>query len=251
MIKAAIEYVRELSDDASRPLFEVVAGRPFKVHPDGSTEPLLEPSAPPMVVHSLEGLVDYAGIGLDEVGLEGGEFPNGLVVQIFGPRDVRLVSHIFGPHRQRDAYARATPADGDRFAFGKYMDPETFVVALSSQFEAAGDRADVLATVGNLRDEAVRSLSDDGVTQRASVRTGLAKIEEVEIKNPVALQPFRTFADVEQPSGLFVLRMRGGGEGKPPSIALFEVDDGKWRQEAISRIRAYFVEHLESIPVIG
>jgi len=247
MIKEAIQYVRELADDASRPLFVLVGERPFKVHPSGSTEPLLEASAPVLAVHSLEGLADYAGLGTEQ----GDEFPHGLVVQVVDPREVRLVSFAFGPHRQRDIYAKAKPADGDRFAFGGYMDPETFVVALSSQFEDSDDRSDVLATVGNLRDEAVRMLADDGVTQRATVRQGLAKVAEVEIKNPVKLRPYRTFADVEQPAGLFVLRMKGGGEGRMPSIALFEVDDGKWRQESISRIRAYFAEHLEAVPVIG
>lgn len=247
MIVDAMKHLRELADEARRPLFKLIDDRLYKVTPDGRTEPLREPGASGLAVHSLEGLADYAGHGTEE----GDEFPNGLVVQIVDPRDVRLVSYTFGAHRQRDTYATARPADGDRFSFGRYMDPETFVVSLSSLFEDAGDRDQILATVGNLRDEAVRMLADDGVTQRATVRSGLAKVEEVEIENPVSLAPYRTFADVEQPMGLFVLRMRGGGQGPPPQIALFEVDDGKWRQESIARIRAYFAEHLESVPVIG
>ena len=56
----------------------------------------------------------------------------------------------------------------------------------------------------------------------------------VPVPNPVALVPFRTFIEVEQPESKFVFRVKDG-----PQMGLFEADGGEWRLAAMLRIKEY------------
>jgi len=67
----------------------------------------------------------------------------------------------------------------------------------------------------------------------------------------VVLRPYRTFLEIEQPASAFVFRLRRGREGELPTCALFEADGGRWKLEAIERIRDYLKEQLSEIAVIA
>jgi len=41
------------------------------------------------------------------------------------------------------------------------------------------------------------------------------------MKMPVVLAPFRTFLELKQPAGTFLIRLTGGGEDELPEVALF------------------------------
>lgn len=250
MIKSALEFITSLA----RPLIVTAEGRSYTADRlTLLTEPALA-EARTLHVNSLRGLVDYALAQHDEhhQATDGDEWSHGIAAaHVVDPRRVELISWHFGKERQRETYAIATPPDGDKFPFGKFLPPADFLIRCLALFQQSGDMPAVLEVVGNLRDDAVRTLADDGVTQIATVRQGVNRASSVEIRNPVTLQPFRTFADVEQPMGRFVLRLAGGGDSGPPTVALFEVDDSQWRREAIDNVRAYLVEHLPEVPVIA
>jgi hypothetical protein len=116
-------------------------------------------------------------------------------------------------------------------------------------FSPEGDRAKVLSIVGNIKEESVKNTGDDGVTQTVTARAGIARVENVEVPNPVMLYPYRTFREVAQPGSLFVLRLRTGQVA--PTCALFEADGGRWRLEAIDRIAAYLREKLPESTIIA
>lgn len=61
----------------------------------------------------------------------------------------------------------------------------------------------------------------------------------VRIKPRVALRPFRTFLEVEQPESEFLLRLDDDG-----NVGLFEADGGMWQQTAKASIAAYFEDKL-------
>ena len=94
--------------------------------------------------------------------------------------------------------------------------------------------------VGNLTEDAVRTMTDDGVSQVTAVRTGVATVADVKVPNPVSLRPFRTFIEVDQPESRFIFRMREGGR-----CAIFEADGGAWKLEAKKNIYNYLAEQLE------
>ena len=72
---------------------------------------------------------------------------------------------------------------------------------------------------------------------------GASLAENVTIKPIVKLRPYRTFQEVEQPEGLFLIRIRERG------IAFIEADGGMWKLTARNTIKAYLEAELKDCPV--
>jgi hypothetical protein len=51
----------------------------------------------------------------------------------------------------------------------------------------------MLKVVGNIQEDNVKSVSDDGTSQAVVARIGVASVGNVEVPNPVTLAPYRTF----------------------------------------------------------
>lgn len=201
-------------------------------------------------LNTLTGLIDYVQNGADAVTKD----PNGLMVHVVSERQVNVVSGLFGRFDQRRVYATAT-ADAvlskSDFVYGNFYDCESFNIKLQSLFEDFEGRAAVLRIVGNIKEESVRQTGDDGVTQSVTAKSGLVRVEEVAVPNPVHLAPFRTFREVTQPLSPFVLRMKQGHSGGLPTVALFEADGGKWKLDAIKFIHEFLLEKIEAVPIIA
>lgn len=97
-----------------------------------------------------------------------------------------------------------------QFTFERFHDAENFNISLQSAFVKNDDRDVTLKVVGNIREEAVNQIGDDGVSQSVVAQTGVATRANVVVPNPVMLQPYRTFVEVEQPVSPFVFRMQMG-----------------------------------------
>jgi hypothetical protein len=78
------------------------------------------------------------------------------------------------------------------------------------------------------------------------VKSGIASVAEMPLPNPIALQPFRTFIEIEQPESIFVVRAHKG-----PEFSLFLADGGLWKLKAIQSIKEYFRNNNVSLPVVG
>ena len=218
---------------------------------DYSTTPLHDPRKPepePATVelHTLQSLVDFIEADRDGAYTE----TRGRFVHVESPTEVRLCTDIFGVKNQRVELAHAT-AIVPSLNLGSWQDPETFNIMLQSHFEETSGRKTALQLVGNLQTEAVQTVADDGVSQQATVRKGIVKVATVEVPNPITLRPYRTFSEVVSPESPFILRLRGGGEGRLPTCALFEADGGQWRLKAIEAIKAWLVAELTDTPVCG
>jgi hypothetical protein len=213
-------------------------------------DPPREPVPATIKLNTLTGLIDYVMKGPDAIT----EDDNGIMVHVVNERQVDVVSGIFGRAEQRRSYASAS-ADAvlskSDFRFGEFYDCESFVIKLLSLFEDFDGRAAVLKIVGNIKEENVRQTGDDGVTQTVTARSGIARVEEVSVPNPVYLAPFRTFREVTQPLSPFVLRMKQGREAGLPTVALFEADGGKWKLDAIQFVREYLAQKIEIVPIIA
>ena len=70
-------------------------------------------------------------------------------------------------------------------------------------------------------------------------RQGVSLKTMVAVKPRVALRPYRTFLEVDQPESEFLLRLDDNG-----NVGLFEADGGMWEQTAKASILSYFEEHL-------
>lgn len=189
-------------------------------------------------MNTLSSLVDYAKAFADEMSDQ-------MLVQVVSPTEVKLISCL-DADRKRECLVNVS-AMIPEFAYGRYMDHESFIIALQSKFIDNDDRALLLRFAGTVKDESVAQYGDDGVTQTATVKTGITSVEKAIVPNPVILRPYRTFVEVEQPDSAFVFRMRQS-EGRGVECAIFEADGGAWKNEAMRNIKSYLALSLEGLP---
>lgn len=183
-------------------------------------------------LHTLSGVVDYIQNNAER-------------------RDAKLILHIINEERVElinslDQYDnRETLVQADAIVpsipFDDFITAERLIIILQARFVNTPDREILMKVLGNLKEENVMNASDDGVSQAVTVKTGVASAGDVRVPNPVELQPYRTFAEVEQPTSKFIFRMHDGMQG-----ALIESDGGYWRNDAIQRIKEYFEKELQS-----
>lgn len=229
MIKKALEYL-------------VGLGTPGLAHTEDGwwTDRDLErvsfnPKARAVELSTLTGLVEYIKSGVDII-------PTGkMVVHVVSPLEVRLFSGL-DDERLRETLA-VVKGNVPDFKYGTYMGHEEFLIALQSKFLPGADRDLLLKFAGTVENESVTSYGDDGVSQKAVIRKGVAGKEEALVPNPVSLTPFRTFVEAEQPESAFVFRMRDDGAGGV-KCAVFEADGGAWKNRAMDSVKGYLQGQL-------
>jgi len=160
-----------------------------------------------------------------------------------GSNRVDLIGPLLEVMNQRFTYASAIHSPLQH-RFGQFLSLEDFIIYIQSSFIHDDETARMMKIVGNLTDEAIKNNKDDGVTQQVTMRTSVARVENVDVKNPFVLRPFRTFHEIEQPKSQFVLRMRQS------QAAIFIADYNNWQIEAIQSIKEWF-EPRTTMTLIG
>lgn len=189
-------------------------------------------------MNTLTSLVDYLKAGVDSMA-------DKMLVQVVSPMKVRVLS-MLDADRKREELVDVEAMIPD-FEYGRYMGNERFIIALQSKFIANDDRALLLQFAGTVKDESIAQYGDDGVTQKATIKTGITSVGDAVVPNPVKLRPFRTFIEVEQPESAFVFRMRQA-EGHGVECAIFEADGGAWKNAAMKSIKEYLQYELAELP---
>lgn len=179
---------------------------------------------------TLSGLIDYIKAGVDDMA-------DSMIVHVVSPTEVRLISQL-DYDRKRECLVKVK-AEIPEFSYGKFMDTESFVIGIRSKFIQNDGAESILRFAGTVESGTVAKYSDDGVSQTATVRKGIAGKETELVPNPVKLRPYRTFTEVQQPESEFVFRMKDFND--TVTCAIFEADGGAWRREAMKNIK----NHLE------
>ncbi len=241
MDSSAISTIASLAEKAAGQTVEIDG---VTYSPVTLTDPRKpEPEATPLVCSRLSSLVKYIEeiADVDGESIAGVHVKNAHLVEVFG--------RSYGRFKQRDCLARAQMPqrmNATEFGFEEWLDLDSMIIALQALFENAWDRAKVLKLLGTVKDEAVRTQSDDGVTQTVTARSGIAVVEEATVPNPVTLAPRRTFDEIAQPESPFILRMKKGLQ-----VALFEADGGRWESEAVASIASHLLPQIsDSIPIL-
>ena len=189
-------------------------------------------------MNTLTSLVDYLKAGVDSMA-------DKMLVQVVSPMKVRVLS-MLDADRKREELVDVEAMIPD-FEYGRYMGNERFIIALQSKFIANDDRALLLQFAGTVKDESIAQYGDDGVTQKATIKTGITSVGDAVVPNPAKLRPFRTFIELEQPESAFVFRMRQA-EGHGVECAIFEADGGAWKNAAMKSIKEYLQYELAELP---
>lgn len=163
------------------------------------------------------------------------------------PLFVRVTSaervHVLGA--VRDDMQREMPFTAEAkfigFDFNDYMSIENMIINLKSRFAPTEDRDYLVQLLGNITDQQSIQTKDDGITQSATVKSGIQLVGEQRIKPIVTLKPYRTFLEVEQPESEFLIRLKDG------RAALFEADGGAWEREAVKNVADKLRELLSDV----
>ena len=121
------------------------------------------------------------------------------------------------------------------------MSIENMIICLKSRFAPTEDRDYLVQLLGNITDQQSVQTKDDGITQSATVKSGIQLVGEQRIKPIITLKPYRTFLEVEQPESDFLIRLKDG------RAALFEADGGAWEREAVKNVADKLRELLADV----
>ncbi len=193
---------------------------------------------------TLTGLVEFC---INHKEQKGPEDP--AVIYIAGPTVVNLYSEPFGPQKQRTYFVKCAFEEllGTSFKFGQFYEKEAFNIGLQSLFEPTPERDEILALISSIKKDSSAEWTDNGVSQSVIAKTGIARVGEAKVPNPVLLSPFRTFREIEQPVSPFILRIR---DSDGPECALYEGDGGRWKLIAIQTIKEYLEDKI-NLPIIA
>jgi hypothetical protein len=230
LIKEALQYLFQQSE----PHVQTLHSLPFT---DKNLTLVAPPISPAVSVETLGALVKLCESGID------GAKPEDLFAQVKDESTVHLAAINSDRFGRRATYVLAHMANPCPFRFGQFFPPESFVIALQSQFVDDPSLKGLLALASSLTAENVAVAEDDGIAQSATVRQGISLKTNRKIEPKVKLRPFRTFREIEQPASIFLFRLQSR-EGQPPSCALFEADGGAWRLEAVESIGTYLRKEL-------
>lgn len=203
-------------------------------------EPMEEPQPDTFVAFSLQGLVDYIKTDVDGI-FNDPDIRH--IVSVCDVDTVKVYTPITGYHKKRYVVAECR-ARNPRIPFDQYLHPEDFQIMVQTRFKDSENRKLVLKLAGNIKGEQSMQTADDGVSQKVTVKKGVATAADIIVTNPVELTPLRTFYEVEQPSSPFVLRFSERAE-----VALFEGDGGAWKLKAVENIRQWLSDALEGYHV--
>lgn len=230
MIKEALEYIVGLKT----PIINEIGGNTYSDKPLNRISYV--PYASAIEMKTLTSLVEYIKANIDSMSEK-------MIVHVISPTEVHLYSSL-DADRKRE-YLVEVNAELPDFRFGSFIDHENFVIALQSKFVPNEDRDLVLKFAGTVEDGTVAEYGDDGVTQKATIKTGVASKADAVVPNPVNLIPYRTFLEVQQPASDFIFRMKSSCGVQ---CAIFEADGGAWKNEAMSRIKNYLALELSEYP---
>ena len=244
-LREALQYVVGLSIEAEKTEVLQINGKTYA--DKNLTRYDKVPKADRIKAATLTSLVDY-------IHQCNKEFPGSMIIHIVNPTRVLLMSTL-DKEREREVLFE-TNAEISEFRFDQWYDQEHMMIDLQANFQKNEELELILKAVGNIEKRNGQEYSDDGVSQVATMKTGIATKADVIVPNPVELIPFRTFQEVEQPASKFVFRI---GDKEVPAFKIVEAEGGIWKNEAISNIKSFLLERLSdmtpaiknSITVIG
>lgn len=226
MLKEFMEFLFEMK----RPETVEVQGRTYATK--GLTRVDAERDVDTIVIQSLSGIVDYIQSNFDH------ERP--VMIQVASPTEVNVYDALNNDNNRR-SYIQAKALLPD-ITFERFMSREQFNIMVQACFVGSVTKEKVLKVISSIVEDNSITQNDDGVSQRATVNSGIATRITENIPNPVGLKPFRTFAEVTQPESDFILRLREGG-----NVGLFEADGGAWELNAMQYIKGYFESQLADL----
>lgn len=256
MIREALQYIVGMDV----PHFQEFSGQ---LYSDKKMERLsYNPKAEPIHMTTLTSLVDYIRAEIDRYEITGtGCIDIGtitapytcMIIHVKSPTKVALYTPL-DAERKRETLVTVEAAVPE-FEFNRFVEQEKFIIGMQAKFLnnegsdfKSNDKELLLKFAGTVESGTVTEYGDDGVSQKATVKVGIATKADALIPSPARLIPYRTFIEVEQPASEFVFRMK---EDRCNGLlcGIFEADGGAWKNQAMQNIKDYLKEQLKDYPM--
>ena len=231
-LKEALQYITGLKEASMEPKVVTIDGKTY-CNKDLKRYHVFD-KASSIDVNTLTAIVDYIK-GKPE------ELRGTMILHIHNPRKVSLYSGLID-ERTREYLIEAS-AIVNSFSFDNWYDQERFLIELQANFLNNDDLEKIKKVSGNIKAGTTANYDDDGVSQKTTIKSGIANNTDVIVPNPVKLKPYRTFNEVEQPESDYVFRIKDTDRG--PAFKLVEADGGIWKMAAMKRIKEYFEFELK------
>lgn len=230
MLEALFNRIQE----AAQPQIVEDNGKRYVISNDGGYRELLEELAHPdtLELHSLDALVKMVqSEALEEECPLYIEVPSPTLVHCYGQPNPVL-------RDARQVYYDVNATDVPGWEPDKLMGFEEAQIALQTRFEESNDRLYCLKLLADITMGGKVTFNDNGIATSVVTQKGVSLQEGATIRPIVTLRPYRTFQEVEQPNGLFLIRVSERG------IRFVEADGGMWRLRARETVRDWLSERL-------
>lgn len=245
MIKQAIEKIQDMALAAKDiQTVSLKCGRVIHVLQNHQNIEDKAPRPEELELHTLQSTADF----IRET--QKTEWPADLVV-VDNEGSISVYGKMQPIYSDRPLLAHVTPLAFGMFRFNDFRSVESFIIGLQSCFVPNANRNTVIDAIAGIQSQEGMTYKDDGVSQTVTAKKGVSLAQTRQIPNPVALTPYRTFSEVEQPESQFVLRVsESHGE---PSVGLWEADGGAWKVEASTSIKQWLESELSdcNVRVLG
>lgn len=236
MLKEAIAYLRETAE----PKIIEVAGRTFSVDNEGSYQEIkhFEPRPETIKLSSLDALVKV--VRRESSGFFVGGGP--LYISVGSCDKIScFTSPIDDLDCDRVHWYTVEATDIPGWDATVKMPFDQAAVALQTRFQDTDDKQYTLTLLSQITTGAKVTYNDIGVATTVVTQRGVSLQTNSTIKPLVKLRPYRTFQEVEQPEGLFLIRIDERG------ITFTEADGGMWRLQARKTAKAFLEEQLKDL----
>jgi hypothetical protein len=139
----------------------------------------------------------------------------------------------------------AATADNAHFDF-KTQPLEQAIITLQSRYVNGNDVDYVIDLCSRISQQSEVTSEDNGVTQTVSTNKGISLLKNERVRNRVALSPFRTFMEIEQPASEHLLRL-SDDKINGVMVQLIESDGGAWKLAAKNNIAEFLRENLAEL----
>lgn len=231
MLKEAIEKIEEMSS----PLVYTEGGHSYVLYADHTEELRPAIDSPETVrLNSLDALVQL---------VKKEQQSRQIFVSVTGHDEVDVYDSPSEDCRwKRNVLYNARAIDIPGWEPEVQMGFDQAAVALMTRFQDGGDREYTLTLLSQITTGAKVTYTDNGVASTIVTQKGAALAQNTTIKPLVKLRPYRTFQEIEQPEGIFLIRISERG------ITFREADGGMWKLTARNTAKAWLQEQLQDMP---
>ena len=231
MLKEAIEKIEEMSS----PLVYTEGGHSYVLYADHTEELRPAIDSPETVMrNSLDALVQL---------VKKEQQSRQIFVSVTGHDEVDVYDSPSEDCRwKRNVLYNARAIDIPGWEPEVQMGFDQAAVALMTRFQDGGDREYTLTLLSQITTGAKVTYTDNGVASTIVTQKGAALAQNTTIKPLVKLRPYRTFQEIEQPEGIFLIRISERG------ITFREADGGMWKLTARNTAKGWLQEQLQDMP---